>query len=221
MSIHVTSDPGALMDRTYRHQRHIYDLTRRYYLLGRERLIADLAPQPDAKVLEIGCGTARNLIRAAKLFPDARFHGLDISAEMLATARANVARAGLSERIVLAKGDAAGFDPQSLFGTASFERVFFSYSLSMIPAWAEALDYGARLSRLPGASLSVIDFGQQERLPRWFRAAFFGWLGHFHVTPRAELAAALRGIAVRATGGIELKTLYGGYALYCVIRNAA
>ena len=24
----------------YRHQRHIYDLTRKYYLLGRDRLIA-------------------------------------------------------------------------------------------------------------------------------------------------------------------------------------
>ena len=139
---------------------------------------------------------------------------------MLATARANVTRAGLGDRIALAKADAAGFDPKPLFGTAAFDRVFFSYSLSMIPAWAEALDHGARLSRMPGASLSVVDFGRQERLPDWFRAPFFRWLGHFHVTPRAELAAALRGIAVRATGGIALSDLYGGYALYCVIRNA-
>ena len=32
------------MDAIYRTQRHIYDLTRKYYLLGRDRLIADLAP---------------------------------------------------------------------------------------------------------------------------------------------------------------------------------
>ena len=38
------NDHGALMDRVYRHQRHFYDLTRRWYLLGRDRLIADLAP---------------------------------------------------------------------------------------------------------------------------------------------------------------------------------
>ena len=30
------------MDRIYRRQRHVYDLTRKYYLLGRDRLIADL-----------------------------------------------------------------------------------------------------------------------------------------------------------------------------------
>ena len=32
------------MDGTYRWQRHIYDITRKYYLLGRDGLIADLAP---------------------------------------------------------------------------------------------------------------------------------------------------------------------------------
>ena len=31
------------MDRIYRHQRHIYDPTRKYYLLGRDRLIDGLA----------------------------------------------------------------------------------------------------------------------------------------------------------------------------------
>ena len=30
------SDAAALMDRMYRHQRHIYDLTRKFYLLGRD-----------------------------------------------------------------------------------------------------------------------------------------------------------------------------------------
>ena len=34
---------AELMDGVYRHQRHIYDSTRKYYLLGRDRLIAGLA----------------------------------------------------------------------------------------------------------------------------------------------------------------------------------
>ena len=50
------------MNRMYRRQRHIYDGTRRYYLLGRDRLIADLAPAAGANVLEIGCGTGSNLV---------------------------------------------------------------------------------------------------------------------------------------------------------------
>ena len=51
-----------LMDRIYRHQRHIYDLTRKYYLLGRDELITALAPPGNGSVLEIGCGTGRNLL---------------------------------------------------------------------------------------------------------------------------------------------------------------
>lgn len=37
---------AALMDATYRHQRRIYDVTRRHFLLGRDRLIAELDPPP-------------------------------------------------------------------------------------------------------------------------------------------------------------------------------
>ncbi|TIV74063.1 MAG: SAM-dependent methyltransferase, partial [Mesorhizobium sp.] len=33
---------AELMDGVYRWQRHIYDLTRKYYLLGRDRLIDGL-----------------------------------------------------------------------------------------------------------------------------------------------------------------------------------
>ena len=82
-----------LMNRTYRHQRHIYDLTRKYFLLGRDRLIAGLDAYPGARVLEIGCGTGRNLIAAARRFPDARLFGVDISTEMLNSAAAAIARA--------------------------------------------------------------------------------------------------------------------------------
>src|ERR1700734_3818451 len=57
------------MNRMYRRQRHIYDGTRRYYLLGRDQLIANLKPEAGANVLEIGCGTGRNLVLAGRLFP--------------------------------------------------------------------------------------------------------------------------------------------------------
>ncbi len=114
-------DHAARMDRIYAGQRHIYDLTRKYYLFGRDRMIDRLDLQPGATVLEVGCGTGRNLIRAARAWPDARFYGLDISAAMLTTARAKVAAAGLSGRITLAQADAADFDPVALFGLARFD----------------------------------------------------------------------------------------------------
>jgi S-adenosylmethionine-diacylgycerolhomoserine-N-methlytransferase len=190
------------MDRMYRLQRHLYDATRKYYLLGRDALIEELAPPPGGTVLEVGCGTGRNLIAAAKRWPQARFFGLDISDAMLATARVKAKRAGVS--ITFAQGDAAGFDPAP-FGVARFDRVFMSYTLSMIPPWEAAIAH-ARTLLAPGGTLSIVDFGQQESLPRWWRAALLGWLAKWHVTPRADLRAV-----VERLGG-EVSALYGGYA---------
>ena len=79
-------DAGALMDRMYRHQRHVYDLSRKYYLAGRDEAIARLKPARGDTVLEIGCGTGRNLVKAAGAYPQARFFGLDVSREMLGAA---------------------------------------------------------------------------------------------------------------------------------------
>src|SRR4030088_3456638 len=83
------------MNRMYRRQRHIYDATRRYYLLGRDQLIAGLRPAADATVLEIGSVTGRNLIQAARHYPDAKFFGIDVSTEMLTSAIAAITRHGL------------------------------------------------------------------------------------------------------------------------------
>jgi S-adenosylmethionine-diacylgycerolhomoserine-N-methlytransferase len=199
------------MDAIYRTQRHFYDLTRKYYLLGRDRLIRDLAPPAGGNVLEIGCGTGRNLIAAAKAWPDARYFGIDISEAMLETARAKVAAAGLTGRITLAQGDATAFDAQALFGVASFDRVFQSYTLSMIPDWQGALREGAG-KLAPGGRLDIVDFGQQEQLPAPFKRLLFGWLAQFDVEPRHALPDVLAEIA-KAQGLSDAFTpLYRGYA---------
>lgn len=206
-----------LMDRLYRRQRHLYDFTRKYYLLGRDRLIDRLQPHAGHAVLEIGCGTARNLILAAGRYPQARFYGIDISREMLATAREEVAREGLAKRIHLARADAASFDPKALFGVKAFHRIFISYTLSMIPDWdavlADALDHLA-----PGGELHVVDFGGQEGLPHWFRRLLRGWLALFHVSPRDDLGAAFSLLALRTGLRIEVERLYRGYAQLAIAR---
>ena len=188
------------MDAIYRTQRHFYDLTRKYYLLGRDRLIRHLSPPPGGSVLEIGCGTGRNLIVAARAWPDAHFFGIDISEAMLETARAKVANAGLSDRITLAQGDATAFDAQSLFGRSAFDRVFQSYTLSMIPDWQGAIrEAAAKLA--PGGRLDIVDFGQQNGLPRLWRKLLFAWLAKFDVSPRATLRDVVEGVA--AAQGLE------------------
>lgn len=202
---------GALMDRIYRHQRHVYDLTRKYYLLGRDGLIRDLQPPAGGTVLEIECGTGRNLIGAATRYPNACFYGFDISAEMLRTARANAKRVGLAARVQFAEADASCFDAAALFGERAFDRIFISYALSMIPPWQDAL--ARAIDHLaPGGRLHVVDFGQLERLPPMARRLLFAWLKRFHVAPRADLPESLRGIAERRGAEMEFRSLFRGYA---------
>jgi S-adenosylmethionine-diacylgycerolhomoserine-N-methlytransferase len=210
---------AALMDGTYRWQRHIYDLTRKYYLLGRDRLINGLDAPAGAAILELGCGTGRNLVMAARRYPDSRLYGLDISAEMLATAQRSIEGRALTSRIQFAQGDATRFDPEALFGVARFDRIFVSYSLSMIPGWENTVS--AALGALkPEGSLHIVDFGQQEGLPRWFRGLLHAWLAKFHVTPRDTLREVLESESARIGASPCFETLYRGYAALAVVTAA-
>jgi S-adenosylmethionine-diacylgycerolhomoserine-N-methlytransferase len=219
-AVERTSGHAALMDGVYRRQRHFYDLTRKYYLLGRDRMIAGLGVPPNGTVLELGCGTGRNIILAARHHPDARFFGLDISSEMLETASAALGREELQHKVRLAQGDATAFDAGKLFARENFDRVFISYSLSMIPGWEKAVS--AALAALkPGGSLHIVDFGRQERLPRWFRAALRAWLAKFHVAPRDSLHEVLESICQQEAANLSFETLYRGYAVHAIVRKPA
>jgi S-adenosylmethionine-diacylgycerolhomoserine-N-methlytransferase len=215
----VTADvtDAQRMDRIYRNQRHIYDLTRKYFLLGRDRLIDGLDVGAGDSVLEIGCGTARNLIVAARRYPRSRFFGIDVSSVMLGSAATAISRARLSRRVVVARADATLFDPLDLFGQAEFARVFLSYSLSMIPAWQTVLDGALPLLAASG-ELHVIDFGRQENLPSWFGAALRNWLSLFEVTPRDDLEHKLNLLTEDAGVRVTIERLYGGYAQYAIMR---
>ena len=212
------ADHARTMDAQYALQRHIYDATRKYYLLGRDRLIRELSVPPGGSVLEIGVGTGRNLAMVAERYRDARLFGLDISAEMLKSADLNIARAGAQTRTMLARADATSFDPQWHFGEAGFDRVYVSYSLSMIPDWEAALVQALDVVA-PGGSLHIVDFGQQERLPGWFRATLRGWLAKFHVTPREALFEAAMRVGATVGADVEYRTSYRGYAWSVVIRR--
>jgi|SRR5579883_787025 len=62
-------------------------------------------PRP-ARVLDVGTGTALIPIELCRRAPGARVDALDLAAHMLAVARRNVERAGLSDRIRLQLADA-------------------------------------------------------------------------------------------------------------------
>ncbi len=212
---------AALMDGVYRRQRYIYDFTRKYYLFGRDSLIAELDLKPGQNLVEIGCGTARNLILIARRFPEVRLFGLDASHEMLKSARAAVIRAGLADRIILAHGYAEALSP-SVFGeTRPFDHAIFSYSLSMIPQWKQALDRAA----LTASMLHAVDFADLIGLGSPGAKLMKTWLALFHVTPRQEIVELLEHAnRLYPQHKLRLRLLAGRYAflLHCdgeTVRN--
>jgi S-adenosylmethionine-diacylgycerolhomoserine-N-methlytransferase len=213
-------DHSRAMDRMYRFQRHIYDASRHYYLLGRDRLLDRLEPPPGGSILEIGCGTGRNLIGAAHRFKDAKLFGIDISHEMLKTALGAMQRMNFEIRVKFACVDATSFDPMLSLGQTRFDRIYFSYTLSMVPDWKAALRHAHSLLA-PAGELHIVDFGQCEGLPRGFRNLLFRWLDVFHVTPRAELKNALMQLAKETGSEVHFQSAYRGYGWLAAIRPQA
>lgn len=214
----VGDSHAALMDRIYRRQRFIYDLTRKYYLFGRDRVIDDMKLAPGARVLEVGCGTARNLVRIGHRFPQARLYGLDASAAMLTTAERSLRAAGLAGRTKLIQAYAEDLSP-ALFGEPqAFDVILFSYSLSMIPDWKAAL-HAAVLALAPRGTLHIVDFGDLKGLGKPIESVLRGWLSLFHVAPREDLLKTLEREFSDGQGLVLLPGRYA-FALSCTADQA-
>ena len=88
----------------------------------------------------------------------------------------------------------------------------------MIPAWEKTIDAALAMLR-PGTSLHIVDFGQQESLPRWFRVGLRNWLAKFHFEPRDSLREVLESQCERHAASLSFETLYRGYAVHAVVRR--
>ena len=211
-------DHAVAMDRMYRFTRHVYDLTRAYYLLGRDRMLAHVHTGPETSTLEVGCGTARNLIKLARRREPGRLYGLDASHEMLETAATSIAKAGMGEGregrqpIALRQGLAEQLDARKMFGRdAPFDTIFFSYCLSMVPTWPGALE--AAMDNLrPGGALLIVDFWDQKDLPGWFAAGLKKWLSLFHVHYRPEVHDALVELGRSGRADVTFESVANRYA---------
>ena len=233
------ADHAAAMDRMYRLTRHVYDLTRRYYLLGRDRLLERVVTSPHTATLEVGCGTARNLIKLAQRPNHGRLYGLDASHEMLETAGKSIEKtlgitlglptgsatsAGVSgqasqEPIVLRQGLAEQLDAQRMFGRDEpFDTIFFSYCLSMIPTWPGAID-AAMANLRPGGHLLIVDFWDQKDLPSVFAAGLKRWLSMFHVHYRPEVHDAIVELGKSGRGEVEFESVARRYAYIASIQK--
>ncbi len=177
-----TTPQQAAMRRYYRWQSLIYDLTRWAFLFGRNEILSRLPVAGDAtlRLLEVGCGTGRNLRRLAKKYPSMRLMGLDVSPDMLQ--RASNATASYSRRVLLLE-KAYGPEPSALPETP--DMVLFSYALTMFnPGWEQAI-VQAHKDLPPGGYIAVVDFHDTpSRLFRW-------WMGKNHVRMEGHLLPLL------------------------------
>ena len=194
----------------YRHQRYFYDFTRKYYLLGRDQLIEKLNINDGENILEIGCGTARNLMILARKFPDANFYGLDASAAMLETARKKIGARNI-KNIALANVLAGDFHYQKTFKlTEPFDTIYFSYSITMIPDWKEAIA-NALENLKSGRSLYIVDFYDQRDLSAMFRKILQSWLKMFDVIYPKDLMPHLKSLEKLNSGKLSVTSIFKSY----------
>jgi S-adenosylmethionine-diacylgycerolhomoserine-N-methlytransferase len=160
----------------YRHQAGDYDAFRQRLLPGRRELIVDLPLRPGAVWVDLGGGTAHNLVHAGAILPALqRVYVVDLTPSLLAIARQRCHDQGWTN-VTLIEGDATNVRLPS--GIA--DVVTCSYSLTMIPEWRAAVSEAWRLLR-PGGTFGAVDFFVAPHHPAITRRVWPWWFGHSHV----------------------------------------
>lgn len=155
----------------------------------RRRAVEALDLHGGDRVLEIGCGSGRNLdLLTAAVGPSGQVLGIDVSPGMLARARRLVTRRGWNN-VTLTFQDAAELDP-----AAPLDAVLFSLSYAVIPDRHAALTRAFTALR-DGGRLVIMDAclpdGPRGHLlrPLAFALSKATVLGDPAVRPWEELAA--------------------------------
>lgn len=173
------------LNRYYGVSRHFYDLTRKYYLFGRDVEIRELLKEDWTSLVEIGPGTGRNLRKLHEGRPSAKLGGVEASDEMLKHAQGKCPWAKLTQ------GFAEEADIAGLLGQKP-DRILFSYCLSMVVEKDAALDHAQR-SLAPGGEVVIVDFGDFQTMPKAFGPVMDKWLDTFHVHPFDTTLVTKRG----------------------------
>lgn len=215
----IASNARNNMNRMYKLTRHVYDFSRKFYLLGRDHLISQLQAQPGEHVIEVGCGTARNLIKMSAAYPQTHFYGLDAADEMLKTARQSLLRAQKADKVLLAQGLAQTFSPKEQFNIEKQpDKIVFSYVLSMIPNATDAIDHA--LDLLPsGGEIHIADFDDLSGHPSWIKSGIEKWLSLFHVRHDPKLIEYYKKIDRENIAEMNYTPLYNNYAHYVRIKK--
>lgn len=171
----ASSSAGTALERYYQFHSRIYDATRWTFLFGRESVLmrASCVAKPQ-RILEVGCGTGRNLAGLRRYFPEAHITGVDLSEQMLAIAAKKVS----NDQTTLLR---CSYSAPVHKDEKRFDLVLFSYALSMFnPGWEQAID-AAWDDLAEGGCIAVVDFS--DSYFSWFRH----WMGVNHVRMEGHL----------------------------------
>jgi phosphatidylethanolamine/phosphatidyl-N-methylethanolamine N-methyltransferase len=134
---------------------------------GRKAVLDALKLKPGDRVLEVGVGTGLSLT----LYPrSVRITGIDVSGEMLAKARARVARRRLDNVEALLEMDAETMS----FPDASFDKVVAMYVVSVVPRPAKLIEELHRVCRPDGEIFIVNHFQSENPIVASFERALAG-----------------------------------------------
>ena len=180
---------AAAITQYYRVHAKIYDATRWSFLFGREAILQQLAACcAPVNILEVGCGTGKNLKALAHYFPQAAITGLDVSTDMLTVAQQNLGN--LRKRVKLIQQPYTA----PIAGKTPYDLILFSYALTMFnPGWDVAIQ-AAQVDLALGGFVGVVDFHNSPvpLFKRWMGVNHVRMDGHLHplltrlFTPKSE-----------------------------------
>jgi S-adenosylmethionine-diacylgycerolhomoserine-N-methlytransferase len=168
------------MEDYYRSQADSYDAFRLHLLHGRSELLKAL-PIPDgARVVELGAGTGWNVEALGPRVARCQSIALvDLCESLLRVAEARVRRCGW-DNVRIVRTDATTYRPED----DPVDVVLFSYSLTMMPNWFQAIDRAWDMLR-PGGVIGATDFYVSRAFPdpglrrhAWWQRLF--WPACFH-----------------------------------------
>lgn len=191
----TTTDP---LHHYYRFHSLIYDMTRWSFLFGRNEMIRELDLQPGQSVLEIGCGTGKNLQKIVELYPETELWGIDLSDHMLKKASNKLCG---YQNVELIHGK---FGEYPL--NRKFDLILCSYMLSMTGEVLKSIMENICLHLNENGVIAVVDF-QNTRV-----SGFESWMQKNHVTMNGSLTDELSNrFSVRS---MKLESAYLGLWKY-------
>lgn len=201
----LLNEQESRIDKYYKFHSLIYDSTRWTFLFGRKRIIEMTSELSEkSKILEIGCGTGRNLKILADKYKNSEIIGVDLSAEMIKKAKVKL---NDYENIKLINQPFS----QNLFSD-KFDIILFSYCLTMVnPGWEEFIELADGLLNANG-KIAVVDFYKTD----------FKFYKKYMLMNHVEMEEKLLDKLKHKFTKVEIKTskaYFGIWEYFCFIGN--